>query len=411
MTNSFKLQVTENTFLKLQPKLAAELPAEQKYQINAGAEYPVMSFAEHDDIHFRVAFGTDSSGHQIAFASNGSQPRNTWLIFEGHCMMFNADDTPALQFFNKVPLKLQNFLGTDLRFDLEAIAADKVLTTQIQERLIFLGLLSSIADGKFGPVSADALKRFQELMKIEEQGFLGKKTAKKLIETKPTDIPKPPLNLTNDFASRIIKYMQKMKYRIATGEKEFNIVYVEGVNPDGTPNKDLPNQFNDRRIVITIENGTPKIVGNWAATTEPGNYYTFNPLNPRGAARIKFGQYKAWRFGIHGTAEPHRALIQVAPISVHRDFDRNFQRTSDFVDTGVFAINQHYGFDHPTNDVHTASAGCLVGQTRQGHREFLKLIEQDRRYLATPLGTPIHAGDLPERTYVFDTTVIPGNEL
>ena len=411
MANSFKLRVTQDTLLKLQPKQTGELAGDQKYEIKAGEEYPVANFAEHDDIHFRVAFGTDDGGQQVAFSSNGGQPRNTWLIFEGHCMMFNADGTPALQFVEKVPLKLQDFLGKDLKFDVEAIAANKVLATQIQDRLIFLGLLSSIVDSKFAPVSVDAFKLFQELMKTKEQGFLGKDTAEKLIETKPEDVPKPPLNLTNDFASRIIKYMQKKNYRIATGQKEFNIVYVEGVNTDGTVNADQPNVFNDRRLVITFDKGTPKIVGNWEATTEAGNHYTFNPMNSGGAARIKFGQYKAWRMGIHGEAEPHTALVQVEPISVHRDFDQNFKRTGDFVDTGVFAINQHYGFDHPTNDIHTASAGCLVGRARQGHREFLALIEQDKRYLATPLGAPIFPGDPRERTYVFDTTIIPGNEL
>jgi len=45
-----------------------------------------------------------------------------------------------------------------------------------------------------------------------------------------------------------------------------------------------------------------------------------------------------------------------------------------------------------------ASAGCLVGRTRDGHREFIQLIKQDRRYLANP-------------HYVFTTTIISGEEL
>ena len=95
----------------------------------------------------------------------------------------------------------------------------------------------------------------------------------------------------------------------------------------------------------------------------------------------------------------------------HRDFDQNFKRTGDFIDTGVFAINQHWGYDHPTNDIHTASAGCLVGRTWQGHKEFQDIIEQDKRYLSTRLGAPIFPDDPRERTYVFETTIIPGDEL
>lgn len=411
--NRFKLKILENTFLKFQPLQTSALTADQKYEVKAGEEYPIRAFAEEDDIHFRVAFGSNSDGQQISFPGPGGESRNTWLIFEGHCMVVESDGTPAPLFVKSFPLKLQDFLTKDLRFDVEAIAANKVLATQIQTRLIDLGLLSSTADSRFGPISTAALKRFQELMKCEEVGFLGRSTAEKLIETKPEDIPKPPLRLGNNLASRIIKYMKSKNYRIATGEREFNIVYVEGMDADGRLNGDRPNEFNDRRFVIEFKDGVPEIVGNWEATTEPGNYYTQNPYNPTiGAARIQFGQYKAWRIGIHGKAEPHRSLVQVASVNVHRDLNKDYQRANDWIQTGdFFAINQHHGFDHPQNDIYNASAGCLVGRTRQGHTEFLTIIEQDSRYLATPYGAPVHLGDPNERTYVFDTTIIWGNEL
>ncbi|MFN6560969.1 MAG: peptidoglycan-binding domain-containing protein [Nostoc sp. ChiSLP01] len=295
-------------------------------------------------------------------------------------------------------MKLQEFLGKDEKWGFEAIAKDPELTRQIQILLISLGLLDPPADDKFGPVSAAALKKFQELMKIGETDYLGPVTAKELIETKPEELPKPPLKLGNDVASKIIKYMQAKNYQISTNPKEYNIVYLEGVNEDWTLNKDTPNQFNDRRIVIEVVDGVPKIVNHWQATTEPGSRYTYNPMNPGGAARIKFGQYKAWSVGIHGNSEPHEALIQVAPITVHRDFNKDFQRVGDKVDTGLFLVNQHYGYDAPVNDIKNASAGCLVGRRREGHREFMSIIKQDRRYVAN-------------KNYVFYTTVIPGDDL
>ncbi|WP_445635798.1 Peptidoglycan-binding protein [Nostoc sp. DSM 114161] len=295
-------------------------------------------------------------------------------------------------------MKLQDFLGKDEKWGFEAIAKDPELTRQIQILLIGLGLLDPPADDKFGPVSAAALKKFQELMKIGETDYLGPVTAKELIQTKPEELPKPPLKLGNDIASKIIKYMQAKNYQISTNPKEYNIVYLEGVNEDWTLNKDTPNQFNDRRIVIEVVDGVPKIVNHWQATTEPGSHYTYNPMNPGGAARIKFGQYKAWSVGIHGNSEPHEALIQVAPITVHRDFNKDFQRTGDKLDTGLFLVNQHYGYDAPVNDIKNASAGCLVGRRREGHREFMSIIKQDRRYVAN-------------KNYVFYTTVIPGDDL
>ena len=407
MSNA-KIKITTDTFLKLQPLQSKDLLDNQKFAVKAGDEYPIIAFATPDDIHVRVTFGKNAAGEQIVFPA-GNEQRNTWIVFEGHCLVLNADNTPFDPFVKARDLKLQDFLDQDIKFGFEAIAQNKSLATQIQDRLIFLGLLSSTPDGKFGPISADALKRFQDLLKTAEKGFLGKDTAKKLIETKREDIPTPPL--PRNLAGRIIKYMLDKGYVVATGNKEFNIVYVEGLNADGTLNNDAPNEFNDLRLVIGFENGVPKIVGSWEATTEPGTDFTFNPENPNGAARIKFGQYKAWRFGLHGVSTPHRALIQVAPVSVHRDANKDFSRVGDFIDTGIFGINQHWGYDYPKNDIVDAGAGCLVGRSTQGHIDFLRIIEQDTRYLATPKGAAIFDGDPPERTYVFYSTIIPGDDL
>ncbi|HEY9605925.1 MAG TPA: peptidoglycan-binding domain-containing protein [Allocoleopsis sp.] len=296
-------------------------------------------------------------------------------------------------------MKLQDFVGKDLKYSMEGIASDKELATQIQIRLIDLGLLDPPADGQFGPISSAALKKFQSLMKINEPEQLGPLTAKKLIETKPENLPAPELKLGNDLASRIIKYMKAKGYQIFQGIREYNIVYVEGMNSDGSLNSDPPNCFNDRRMVIQIVDGVPTIAGNWEATTEPGSKYTEHPMNPGGAARIKFGQYKAWQVGIHGTSDRHEALIQTGgPITVYRDLNKDYQRVGDKEDTGYFAVNQHWGYDLPSNNVYYASAGCLVGRLRQGHREFMSLIKQDRRY------------QLNDR-YVFYTTVLYGQDL
>lgn len=295
-------------------------------------------------------------------------------------------------------MRLQDFLGTQTKWNFEAIGGDTDLARQIQLLLINFGLLEPPADGKFGPISAAALKQFQELAKTGETDFLGAVTAEKLIETKPEDLPTPPLKLSNSIASRIVKYLQAKNYQVFTKPKEYNIVYIEGISEDWTLNGDPPNQFNDRRIVIEVVDGVPKIVNHWEATTEPGRYYTVNPMNPKGAARIQFGQYKAWAVGFHGNADRHESLVQVAPITVHRDFNEDFKRTGDKLDTGLFLINQHWGYDAPVTDIRNASAGCLVGRRRDGHREFMAIIKQDRRYVAN-------------NDYVFYTTVIPGDDF
>lgn len=201
-----------------------------------------------------------------------------------------------------------------------------------------------------------------------------------------------------DLADRIIKYLLAKKYKVFTGQRQYNIIYVEGMNADGSINSDLPNHFNDRRMVIQVLDGKPTIIGNWEGTTEPGNHYTVNPMNPGGAARITFGQYTAWRVGMHGKSSPHEALVQVAPVLVHRDFNKDFKRTGDRLTTGLFGINQHSGYDLPTSNIANASAGCLVGRTRAGHKEFMQLVKADVNYQAS-------------RAHIFTTTVIAGDDL
>lgn len=300
-------------------------------------------------------------------------------------------------------MRLDAFYNSGLKFGPEAIAADTELATHIQEVLTWLKFLDPPADGKFGPISTGALIEFQDVMGdlADERGFLGPQTAKKLIETSPEEVRQPELNLTNnDLEARIIKYMLAKFYRISTGTQNYNIVYVEGIEANGTVNNDQPNYFNDRRMVIEIPDKVPVLVGNWEATTEPGTHYTINPMNNLGAARIAFGQYKAWRVGTHwgSGSEPHEALEQVSPIAVYRDKNKDFIRTGDKLYTGDFDMNQHYGFDYPRNDISYAGAGCLVGRTRQGHRDFMALIKQDKRYKLN-------------NQYRFLTTVIPGDEL
>lgn len=88
----------------------------------------------------------------------------------------------------------------------------------------------------------------------------------------------------------------------------------------------------------------------------------------------------------------------MVPITVCRDYNQDFIRTGDKLDAGLFGVNQHWGYDLPVDDIGKASAGCLVGRRRQGHREFMEIIKSDCRYQA-------------DNDYVFYTTVIAGDDL
>ncbi|MGD1910953.1 MAG: peptidoglycan-binding domain-containing protein [Rivularia sp. (in: cyanobacteria)] len=303
---------------------------------------------------------------------------------------------------------IYEFFESGEKYDLTQIAADKELAEDIQIILIWLRLLDPPVDGKFGPISSEAFKKFQRYMDCPSEGILDTETAKKLIETDPNELSeaeskyfedKSKLRLSNSLASRIVSYMLLKDYDIYTRPGEYNIVYVEGMNADGTENSDAPNRFNDRRMVIEICDGVPVIVGNWEATTEPGTYYTRYPMRREGAARIQFNQFKAWQVGRHGRRYPqYPALRQVRPITVHRDFNRDGTRTNDKLHTGWFGINQHHANNAPRHDIGRWSAGCLVGRTVASHNEFMKIVMQDRRYKLN-------------NKYIFSTTIIPGDDL
>lgn len=256
---------------------------------------------------------------------------------------------------------------------------------QLQQKLIEWGLLDPPSDGAFGSQSKAALNYAFQLCGLlpgtDPEILLGKRDP-------------IPLHLDNSFASRIVRFMQVHGHHVSKGDRSYNIVYVEGADQDGSPNSDDPNLWNDLRLIIEIKrDGTPKIINVWPATTEPGTKYTQSPLNAGGAFRIKFGQYKAWQVGVH---KDHEALVQSSELTGFRDRDKNYARTGDRQDRGLFGVNQHWGYDLAT--VEGASAGCLVGRSRLGHREFMALLKRDRRYEVS-------------RNYTFLTTIIPGDDL
>jgi hypothetical protein len=184
-----------------------------------------------------------------------------------------------------------------------------------------------------------------------------------------------------DFAAKILATMRKKGYTVDEGEDVVNIVYVPGVNEDGTPNQNRVDAFDDGRFVLKVVDGVPKLVGAWQSTIETGVYYTQHPIaeDGQGAAMIAFDQFKAWQVGLH--RGKYEALIQTGgPVTVYRDNKKDFKRGGAPVTTGYFGINQHHGYDAPRDAIGYNSAGCLVGRMVKGHEEFMALVKSDKRY-------------------------------
>ena len=311
--------------------------------------------------------------------------------------------------------------GQQIRIDRLRDSVHEGLVRALQQKLCELGLLDPQIsgdratpfrpirpdDGKAGPETQTGIQAFRwRTRQPQEEATLGPSFFKRLAESEPDVLfpmqllPTPRDTQQAVFAKRILRYMKKKSYWIARSPYCFNIVYVEGADADGRPNIDQFNEWNDRRCVIRIlPNGQPEMLVNDMATTEPGKFYTLNPFQPEGVARIAFGQYKAWRFGYHKGVQP--ALVQRDNVRLHRDGNRDtFRDSTDYIDVGYgFGINQHSTrFDFVPEYVNRFSAGCLVGRRYNYHLSFLHIIRHDFRFVHNP-------------NYLFITTIINGDEL
>ena len=176
-------------------------------------------------------------------------------------------------------------------------------------------------------------------------------------------IPLKPLSELTEKGKRIVSYLKSLGYPVNT----YNIVYLEGINPDlETLNADRLDEWNDVRTVVGHDG---QVYLSSTATSELGKFYTNNPMNSDGGARIAFGFYEGcWSLGYHFK---QKALVQVDNIKVYRDFNKDGKRTGDKVYTGLFAINQHTTGNNSSaaapDTIDHWSAGCLVGKHASTH--------------------------------------------
>ncbi len=155
--------------------------------------------------------------------------------------------------------------------------------------------------------------------------------------------------------NKILDYMKSKNYKIF----DLNMVVMEDSDELGNPIPNTPDVFNDRFLVIKRD-GT--VLHNATCTSEPGKFYTMNPLNRNGAARIGITQYvDTWSIGNHKGQVG--ALTQSAPMTVWRDGNKDYMRVGDKTDRGLFGINIHTTSTSrgasPTT-IGKWSAGCVV---------------------------------------------------
>ena len=190
------------------------------------------------------------------------------------------------------------------------------------------------------------------------------------------------------YAQKLVAYMTIQGYRLFRHPGEINIIYCEGANLDGTPNPDEQDRFNDLGLLLRFDDsGEPEIIHRAVCTTEPGTLATFSAqaMQLGGVARVQLTQYlNCWQLGFHKSNPAHPALVQCAPLLVHRDRNRDFKRPGDAL-MPAWGIN-HHGTrpGYFAKAVGMFSLGCSVRLHWKDHLEFIELLRTDPRYVAEP---------------------------
>lgn len=134
--------------------------------------------------------------------------------------------------------------------------------------------------------------------------------------------------------------------------------------------------FNDWMCVLFYIDDEP-VFFKFSITTDPGLYYRLNPINNKGVAIVKAGQYLGvWCTGFH--KGQYAGLVQKKPITVYRDNNKD-----DHIDIGVptdkgfHGINCHRSIANGISEkIGRWSAGCQVFSNANDFRIFMALCDK-----------------------------------
>ena len=167
----------------------------------------------------------------------------------------------------------------------------------------------------------------------------------------------------------LLGVLKSKGYRIYVKPYELNIV---GRRTDNTK----ANSFDDF-IYIFYKNNDDDWEGYKAkATTDAGTYWLEKPMQSKGTALLKGGQYvDTYKIDLHNGK--YYALTQrLNPVVVIRDYDRN--NVLDFnngkEETGMFGINIHRAsLVGTTKFIDKYSAGCQVFSNIDDFNKFMEM--------------------------------------
>jgi hypothetical protein len=172
----------------------------------------------------------------------------------------------------------------------------------------------------------------------------------------------------------IIRSAEKLGYKIDKSPFKLNLI--------GVRNSNAINQQNfDDQIAYFYYDDKGRLNGKVVpATTDPSTAWLKDPMNTKGAAVLKSGEYKdAYALGKH--RNQYEALVQVKPVTVIRDNDRdaliNYLASTQ---TGLFGINIHKSSKGKNNEdiIGRDSAGCQVFRNIPDFMDMMRLAQVSR---------------------------------
>lgn len=167
------------------------------------------------------------------------------------------------------------------------------------------------------------------------------------------------------------KILARKGYAFFTkGEYNLNII---GVRHKGAK---VTNHFDDCLVVIYNTGNEKNVKRVFTCTTLPGKKAMEHPMQVKGTAILKEGQYRgAWKIGYH--KGKYKALCQAKPVPVYRDGNKDdkFDLNSISIDRGIFGINIHKAGDNSTL-VDGWSYGCQVLAKSLDFNALMRLAER-----------------------------------
>lgn len=239
----------------------------------------------------------------------------------------------------------------------------------VQQALTDLGYDPGPADGKNGPKTKAAVAAFQREERLSADGVPGPKTQEALTAAlelhgrtsgTPAPDPLPP----------IIAHAKSLGHEVWGDPWR---LWLFGIRSPGR----VADRFDDAMGAAYVDGAGLWTVELWPATTDPGKEHLVEPMNSRGTAILKEGQYlDAWAVGLH--RGKYEALRQVRDVWVYRDStgDNRLDLDRHSVQRGTFGINLHASTQREggrSTRVGRWSAGCQVHATDAGFDRMMEL--------------------------------------